>query len=336
MKCIFRIVLVLFVASFKASVLFAQIEVKFGSLAPTRTPWADDLDFIKKRVESESNHTIKIKLFLGTAFGGETEILRGIKRGQIQGGGFTTAAIASIIPEMEILEIPYLFANAKESDCILDNHLLKTFRQLFSAKGLILVSWTEVGFRNIGNKTREIRTPSDLVGLKLRSQESKIHLEFWKKMGVRPIPISIPEVLPALQIGVVEGFDQTVLMTLAADWKASIQYYTLTEHIYQPAAVLYSKSFYDKLNKVQKKIIMGEGNAMAIKSRKAVRTMNEQSLKMLSRNSIMITKLSNAEKLAFRKAAEGLAASMVKMIGGKAPMIFAKIKTAKLACNKLK
>ena len=333
MKCIFRIVLVLCFAAFKASVLFAQIEVKFGSVAP-RTPWADDLDYIKKRVESESNHTIKIKLFSGTAFGGETEILRGIIRGQIQGGGFTTAAIASIIPEMEIMEIPYLFANAKESDCILDNHLLKSFRQLFAAKGLILVSWTEVGFRNIGNKTREIRTPSDLVGLKLRSQESNIHLEFWKKMGVRPVPISIPEVLPSLQIGVVEGFDQTILMTLAADWQTSIQYYTLTEHIYQPAAVVYSKSFYDKLNLVQKKIIMGEGNGMAAKSRQAVRNMSEQSLKILSKNAVLITKLTDAEKLAFRKAVIGLDLSMVKMIGGKAPMIFAKIKTAKLACSK--
>ena len=333
MKCIFRIVLVLCFAAFKASVLFAQIEVKFGSVAP-RTPWADDLDYIKKRVESESNHTIKIKLFSGTAFGGETEILRGIIRGQIQGGGFTTAAIASIIPEMEIMEIPYLFANAKESDCILDNHLLKSFRQLFAAKGLILVSWTEVGFRNIGNKTREIRTPSDLVGLKLRSQESNIHLEFWKKIGASPVPIAIPEVLPSLQTGVVDGFDQTALMTLAAEWQTAIKFYSVTEHIYQPAVVIYSKQFYDKLTDDQKKTLMGAGNGMAPKARQAVRRLSTQLIKALEENSVTITRLTDAEKGAFKNASAGLGDQMVGKIGGKASMIYGKIKEAKSACGK--
>ena len=144
-----KIVGLLFVVALCAGNLVAQIEVKMGTVAPTGTPWADELNGIKKRVEAESNKAIKMKIYLGGQLGGENEILQGIRKGRIQGGGLTAAAVASVIPEMDIVEIPYLFDSQKQADCVLDNHLLEPFRQLFDEKGLTFVSWAENGYRNI-------------------------------------------------------------------------------------------------------------------------------------------------------------------------------------------
>ena len=60
--------------------------------------------------------------------------------------------------------------------------------------------------------------PSDLKGLKIRSQESQIHIEMWKAFGASPVPISIPEVMSALQTGLVDGFDNSTLFTSATGW----------------------------------------------------------------------------------------------------------------------
>jgi tripartite ATP-independent transporter DctP family solute receptor len=333
---VFKNIISISVVAFFATLanLSAQVEVKLGTVAPTGTPWADELNGIKKRVEAESNKAIKMRIYLGGQLGGENEILQGIRKGRIQGGGLTAGAVASVVPEMDMLEVPYLFDSSKQADCVLDNHLLEPFKQLFDAKGLTFVSWAENGYRNIGTKSKEIKTPADLKGVKIRSQESKIHLEFWKKIGASPVPIAIPEVLPSLQTGVVDGFDNTALMTLAAEWQTAIKFYTVTEHIYQPAVVVYSKAFFDKLPEDQKKILIGTGNAMAPKARQAVRRLGAQLIKALEENSVSITKLSDSEKAAFKNASAGLGDQMVGKIGGQASMIYSKIKEGKAACGK--
>lgn len=310
-----------------------DVVVKVGTVAPSGTPWSDELYGIKKRVEKESNKAIKFKVYLGGQLGGENEILQGIIRGRIQGGGLTATALAAAVPELDLIEIPYLFESSKQADCVLDNHLQEPFRQLFAAKGLVFVTWAENGWRNIGTKNKPIRTPADLRGVKLRAQESKVHLAYWKNIGASPVPIAVPEVLPALQTGVVEGFDQTALMTLAAEWQTAIKYYTITEHIYQPAAIVYSKAFFDSLPEDQKKILMGNGNGMAPQARRAVRRLSNQLIKGLEANNVQITRLSGGEKAAFKQAAAGLGDQMAGKIGGQAGQIYAKIKAGKAACR---
>src|SRR5690606_30465507 len=118
----------------------------------------------------------------------------------------------------------------------------------FAAKDFVMVTWAENGWRSIGHKSKFLKAPADLKGVKIRSQESKVHLAFWKKLKASPQAIAVPEVLPALQTGVVEAFDNTPLFTLAADWQTAIKFYSVTEHIYQAAAVIYSKRFWDKLS----------------------------------------------------------------------------------------
>lgn len=310
-----------------------DITVKVGTVAPAGTPWSDELHGMKKRIEKESNKSVKLKVYLGGQLGGENEILQGIIRGRIQGGGLTATALAAAVPELDLIEIPYLFDSQKQADCVLDNHLQEPFRQLFAAKGLVFVTWAENGYRNIGTKNKAIKSPADLRGVKIRAQESKVHLAYWKKIGASAVPIAVPEVLPALQTGVVEGFDQTALMTLAAEWQTAIKFYTITEHIYQPAAIVYSKSFFDGLPEDKKKILLGNGNGMAPRARAAVRRLSGQLIKALEGNNVQITRLSAAEKAAFKAGAAGLGDQMVGQIGGQASMIYGKIKAGKAACR---
>lgn len=303
--------------------------IKFGTVAPTGTPWADTLDQISKRVKKDSNGKLNIRTYLGGQLGGEIEILNGIRRGRIEGGGLTSAALASVIPEMDVLEMPYVFESNEEADFILDKHLFDYFKKLFDDKDLILVTWAENGWRNIGHKKKVIKEPSDLVGEKIRSQESLSHLEWWKAVSAAPVAIAIPEVLSALQTGVVEGFDNTALFTLAAEWHTAIKYFTISEHIYQPAAVVYSKRFWKKLKPDEQKIMMGEGNGLAAPSRAAVRALGEELVAVLKSSDIQVYKLSEAEKQKFKDKIKGIHEKIIKEIGGKAREVFDLIQKGK-------
>lgn len=308
-----------------------EVSVKFGTIAPAGTPWADSLEEIKNRVGKQSNNQIKIKTYLGGQLGGELEIMQKIRRGNIEGGGLTCGAMASIIPELDLLEVPFLFESSEEADFILDNYLLEPFRKLFEAKGFVMLTWAENGWRSLGHKSKLIKTPEDLKAVKIRSQESKVHLSFWKKLNASPVAIATPEVLPALQTGVVEAFDNTPLFTLAAEWQTAIKFYTVSNHIYQPAAVIYSKKFWDKLDENQKKILMGPGNGLAVEIRSNVRKLGDSLIQVLKESGITTYNLSNSEKEAFKKVSSGLAEEAVKSIGGESAKIFALIQEGKRA-----
>jgi len=309
----------------------AALDVKFGTIAPAGTPWADSLEEIKIRVNDQSKGAMKVKVYLGGQLGGELEIMQKIRRGNIQGGGLTCGAMASIIPELDLLEIPFLFESSEEADFVLDNYLLEPFSKLFEQKGFVMITWAENGWRSIGHKTKLIKSPSDLKGVKIRSQESKVHLAFWKRMQAAPVAIAIPEVLPALQTGVVESFDNTPLFTLAAEWQSAIKHYSVTNHIYQAAAVIYSKKFWDSLKPDDKKILMGPGNGLSKEIRTSVRKLGQSLLDVLKESGIQTYSLTSSEKEAFKKASVGLAEEAVKNIGGEAARIYSLIMEGKKA-----
>jgi len=323
--------LFLILALIISSAFAKDLSIKFGTIAPAGTPWSDSLEEIKTRVAKESSNTMKIKIYLGGQLGGELEIMQKIRRGNIEGGGLTCAAMASIIPELDLLEVPYLFESSEEADFILDNFLLEPFKKLFEAKGFVMVTWAENGWRSIGHKSKQIKTPGDMKAVKIRSQESKVHLAFWKKLGASPVAIATPEVLPALQTGVVEAFDNTPLFTLAAEWQTAIKFYTVTNHIYQPGAVIYSKKFWDKLSEQEKKILIGPGNGQAAVIRSNVRKLGDSLITVLKESGVSTYKLNASEKEAFKKSAEGLAEQAIKDIGGESAKIYALILEGKKA-----
>lgn len=317
-----NLILAIFVTTIAYSTNSYSKKIKFGTVAPAGTPWAQTLTDIKKRVKKASGGKLKIKTYLGGSLGGELEILQKIRRGNVQGGGLTSAALASVVPELDVLELPYLFESYEEADYILDNHLYEFFNKLFEKKGLILVSWAENGWRNLGHKSKLIKKPSDLKGEKMRSQESKVHLGFWNALSAAPQAISVPETLPALQTGVVKGFDNTPLFTLAAEWHTAIKKFSITNHIYQPAAVVYSARFWKKTSEKDRKILMDRGRDLAPESRLAVRALGDDLINVLKESGIEVYKLSEKDKDAFKAILLPLHKELVSKIGARAQEVY--------------
>ncbi|MDF3818677.1 TRAP transporter substrate-binding protein DctP [Leptospira sp. 96542] len=313
--------------------LSAQTIVKLATVAPEGSPWANELAKIRKKIEGDSKGQIKLKIYPGGQMGGENEILQQVIRGKLQGAGLTAGALANTIKELNVLEIPYLFKSYAQADCVLDNHVIEDYRKLFEAKGLIFVTWAENGYRSIGTKSAPVKTPADLKGIKIRIQESPVHIAYWKQLGVSGIPIAIPEVLPSLQTGVVEGFDNTPLFTLAAEWQTAIKYFTLTRHIYQPAAIVYSKKFWDTLNEEQKAILMGEGNKLAPGARSAVRSIEKNMVATLKKADVQVYEPTEADLAGFKSGAAAVSGQVVNKIGGQSKAIYDKIQKAKAACG---
>lgn len=282
-------------------------ELKIATVAPDKTPWATLLKDYKKAVEKASGGKIKVRVFLGGTMGDENETVRMTARGELSGVGASTGAVASLVEELMAIEIPFLFNNANEADYVLDKHLLAPMEEAFRKKDLVLVMWSENGFRHFGANF-PVKSPADLKNKKMRSQESFPHIEMWKALEASAEAIPTTEVTTALKTGSVQGFDQALLYTVAGSWQSSITHMTLSAHIYQPAVIAFNKAWFDKLPPELQTIVIEEGRKIVRSGRSAIRKMNPKLVEIIEgkdkksgKVKVVISTLSPAERAAFVK-----------------------------------
>lgn len=292
-------------------------EIRFATIAPEGTPWTDQLKAMKKRIESESKGRIKFVIYTGGQLGGELETLRSLQRGRIQGWGGSNGAVTSLVPELQLLELPYLFMNEKEVDYVLDNVVFKPFSEILDKKGFLLHSWNENGWRHFATKKNPVLNPADLKGLKVRSQESPIHIAMWNAFGASPVPISIPEVMSALQTGLVDGFDNSTLFTSATGWYQSINHFVLSSHMYQAGLIIYNKKFFDSLPKDLQKVVLGDQKLEAQTGRKGVREIEPEIIKILEADGVKVHKMNDQQKEQFAKLVKSVHQKFRKTVGEK-------------------
>jgi TRAP-type transport system periplasmic protein len=295
-----------------------EFTMKIATVAPDNTPWSEQLKRYKKNVEEKTNGRIKVKVFLGGTLGDENSSVTKAIRGHIEAVGASTGALASQIPELNVVELPYLFRSFAEADYVIDNVLTKPMEEVFRQYGLVLGFWSENGYRHFGTKDKFVRSPGDLKGKKMRSQESPVHLEMYKAYGASPVPIATTEVLTALQTGTVDGFDQALLYAIAASWHKTIKFYTVSNHIYQPAIIAYNKQWFDKLPADLQKVLIEEGRAIQMKGRKNIRKILPDLLEVLKAEKVQVYELNAAERDVFEKASMPVRASFRKKQGKKA------------------
>jgi tripartite ATP-independent transporter DctP family solute receptor len=273
--------------------------IKLATVAPADSPWSALLEKYKTEVETKSAGRVAVKLKLGGALGDENETVLKCKRGTVEAVGASTGALASLVPELNVVELPFLFETGEQADYVIDGVLTAKLDPLFKERGLVLGFWSENGFRHFGTKDKFVKSPADLKGKKMRSQESPVHMAMYRAFGASPVPIPTTEVPTALATGSVDGFDQSALYTIAASWHKSIKYFTVTGHIYQPAAIAFNKEFFEKLPPELQKLLIDEGRAIQSKGRKGVRKIFPDLLDILRKDGVEVYTLTPAERVPF-------------------------------------
>lgn len=279
-----------------------KIKFKFGTLAPDNTPWSKLLKDFEAEIGKRTNGEVQMKTFLNGVLGDERAMLQKMKFGQLTGGGFSTGGIATVVPELQMFEIPFLFRSPEETDYILDEVVRDDMAKLLEAKGLYLMMWAENGWIDFGNQKRAVHGPADLKDVKWFTQESDVGLTFYKTLGATAVPLAVPEVLSSLQTGIVEGYDTTPVFASGAQWYSQTKYWTVSHHRYQPAAVVIDLKFWNKLSPENQQIVKDIAKELQPRVRSEVRGLDKDLLKGFKDHGIQINELSAAERAAFEKA----------------------------------
>jgi len=263
-----RFVLAFVLAAAAASANFAYAQPKVFNLGYVGRPTSPEgigaqafADEVKKR----SNGRLEIRLHSGGALGGEREMLEGIQLGTIDIAMPATAVVGNFVPEVQILDIPFLFRDIDQAYRVFDGPIGQEMLAKFPSRGLIGLALGGNGFRQLTNSKRPVSSPDDLHGLKLRTMENQTHLMVWRQLGALPTPMALPEVFTALQQGVVDGQENPIGAIINNKFGQVQKYLTLTNHAFTSIAVVMSPTAYNALSAPDKQLFVdGARTAMRV------------------------------------------------------------------------
>jgi TRAP-type C4-dicarboxylate transport system substrate-binding protein len=256
-----------------------------------------------------------MKLYFGGRLGGEKETAREAREGRVQMWGGSTAAMATIVPELYALEAPFLFESSEEADFILDNYLRPHAEKLLAQRGFVFYQWAENGWHGIALKGDCVTGLASLKGRKIRSQEATIHLDMLKAMGANAVEMAVPEVMTALSQGVVDGFSNTPLFSFAVSWYQGVSSFTVTDHVYQPAVIVYSKKWFDGQSAEIQKALLANAREDEKSGRDGVRELRDPLLENFEKAKIKVCRLNAEQKQELKQATAGIFEAYRKKAG---------------------
>jgi tripartite ATP-independent transporter DctP family solute receptor len=245
------------------------------------------------KVTQATNGSVEIKVFGNGLLGGEAESAEGMRLGSVQMGIITSSVFASWIPEVQVLDLPFLFRN--DDHVVASNSLLtERLTEKFEAQGFHLLGFSINGARQ-PMSTFPIEKPEDVKGKKMRVLQSPIHIALWKQIGANPVAIPAAEVYNSMQTGVVDYFDNTATNYFTFKFYEVAPHYTDLRHIYAIGAWVVSKTWWDKLPAESQEAI----SAAAIEAQKELPPMqakvDEQSLAEAVKNGATIHPVSDKD-----------------------------------------
>src|SRR5436309_4501994 len=268
MRTFYRWALALMMAIVTAEGAYAQTALKMNISVAQNSHYGVAIDAFAREVEKRTNGRYKIQNFYAGALGAERESIEGIQLGTLDLTMTSTGPVPNFVPEVAVLDIPFLFRDYAHARAVLDGPIGQEMLTKFDAKGIKALAWGENGFRHMTNNKRPVTAPDDLKGLKMRTMENPIHIEAYRQFGILPTPMAFTEVFTALQQGTVDGQENPLSVITAAKLDQVQKYLTLTGHVYSPAVFLMNKAQWEQLSEGDKQAFLDAAKE-AVKANRA-------------------------------------------------------------------
>jgi len=283
---IFLTFMLIFSAVFQFSAE-AKSQLKVAVVAPEGSTWMNILREWDKELKKKTNGSVGFKFYASGSMGDEKTVIKKIRSGQLHGGAFTGVGLGEIVPEVRLMELPFMFKNSTEVDYVLDN-MNEFYDKEFEKKGYVNLGWAETGFVYIfANKP--IKTMNDMRGVKMWMWEGdELVEELFKTLNLVPTPLSLTDVLTSLQSNLIDGVYGPPVGAIAMQWHTKVKYMVSQKMAYATGAMLISKKAWDDLSAEEQKTLKETADKYSKKLVSSVRADNEKAISSIKSSGIKI------------------------------------------------
>ncbi|RPJ43265.1 MAG: DctP family TRAP transporter solute-binding subunit [Deltaproteobacteria bacterium] len=262
--------------------------------------------YFKTQVEQLSAGRLKVQIFPSNQLGSERESLEGLKLGTHQMDFTSSGSVPSFFPEVQCLAIPYLFPDKAVAWKVFDGWFGKEMAEAMAKKtGMRILGIGENGIRHFVLKNKQVKTPADLKGMKIRTMENPAHIRMMKALGANPTPIAWGELYTAVQQGVVDGFELPLSLVESVKFYEVAKQVTLDGHLYDPLFLSVNEKFFQSLPVDLKSVLINASAEMITVERGIMSFYNDyQSLENIKKMGMTVYAPTAAEKEMFKTATQ--------------------------------
>jgi tripartite ATP-independent transporter DctP family solute receptor len=280
--------------------LAQETKIKFATQNPKGHPIVMGMEKFAEIVQAKSGGKLKVDLFPGGTLGSDQANVSALQGGTLEMVSMNSGILAAQVKDFAIFDFPFLFANTREADAIVDGPFGKKMHDKLTEKGIVGVAYWELGFRNITNSRRPIVKVEDLAGLKLRVIPNPINVDWVKALDANPTPLPFPEVYAALEQKAIDGQENPLTVINANKFFEVQKHVALTNHQYNPQSVLVSKRVWDGLSAGDRRLVADAAQEAAKFQREQARGQVAAALDNMKKNGMQVTEFPPAEQAKMR------------------------------------
>ncbi len=219
--------------------------IKLGTTVNEEDSFQIAAEKFAELVNDGTDGAYEIEIYPNGSLGDERTMLESMQMGTLDMGIITSGPFSNFVPEMGVLDMPFLFSNNADVYKILDGEVGQELLGKLENANLKGLAYAERGFRNLTNSKKEVTSASNAKDLKIRVMENEVYTKTFNSLGVNAVPMAWSEALTALQQGTIDGQENPINVIYSFKLWESQKYVTMTRHAY--ASAIFTMSL-DKFN----------------------------------------------------------------------------------------
>jgi len=308
MKTVTRTIMLLAVMVLSLAVVCTTAQagtyvLKFNHVLGAKEPYHDGFTNWAKAVEAKTKGGLKIEVFHSAQLGVEEDIIEQIRQGANIGQNTDSARLGNYIPGIAIMNGPYFAENLEEVAKLRNSPTVKAWNDELASKfGLKVVSFNWVqGYRHFFTN-KQVRTPEDLKGMRIRTPPAPIWQESVRALGAAPVALAFGEMYPALQQKAIDGVELVYNNIPAGRFYEVLKYVSETRHIMLINFEVISAKFFNSLPADYQKVLVEECDKAGEETSKRIFKLEAEVKEQLQKRGMTV--VDKVDLAAFRKAGD--------------------------------
>lgn len=281
-------------------------ELRFAHVTIAQTPKGQAALEFERAVERESGGRIQVEIFPNSELYGDEDELQAIQSGAVQVLAPSSSKFTKIAPELQVLDLPFLFDTVEDVDSVLDPSS-EAGKAIFANDNLasrnikVLALWDN-GFKQL-SANRPITGPESLVGLTFRIQPSDVLRSQFAAWGAGTVPVAFGGLYEALRLGVVDGQENTWSNIETQNIDEVQKYVVQSDHGYLGYVLVINRSFYDSLPTDLQKVVTHAADDATAHNRRIALELNRQARRSVeTAGTAQVVDLTAGQRRALRAA----------------------------------
>ncbi len=231
-----------------------QAMLKFASPAPATDPAHQAIEHFGKLVQERTGSRVATRIFPGGQLGQPREIVQGLQSGAIEMAFFSSTHLVNFVPDMAVLDLPYLVSRREQVGPMLDGPFGQLLMSKLAGIGITGLGFSEASFRGLMLR-KPIKSPAELAGQKIRVPNSPVYVAMFNAMGALPTPLAFGEMYSALQQGVVDGAENSVSAYMAYKFHEVAPHFYYSNHVLGAGIFVASTKALERMPAEQRAIV---------------------------------------------------------------------------------